>query len=53
MLVMQENGKLRSNGFTLRCHRLFEEMILYVLRQVAPYPNNSLTERAGELFFGD
>jgi hypothetical protein len=53
MLVMQENRKLRSNGLTLRCNRLFEEMILYVLRQVAPYPNNSLTERAGELFFGD
>ena len=53
MLVMQENGKLRSNGLTLRRHGLFEEMILDVLGQVAPYPNNSLTERAGELFFGD
>jgi hypothetical protein len=43
MLVMQENGKLRSNGLTLRRHGLFEEMILDVLGQVAPYPNNSLT----------
>jgi hypothetical protein len=35
MLVMQENGKLRSNELTLRRHRLSEEMVLYVLGQVA------------------
>ena len=43
MLVMQEGGKLRSYGFALRRHCLIEEMILHLLGQVAPYPNNSLT----------
>jgi hypothetical protein len=42
MLVMQEDGKLRSYGFALRRHCLIEEMILHLLGQVAPYPNNSL-----------
>ena len=41
MLVMQEDRKLRSYGFTLRGHRLLEYMILHLLRQIAPYPNNS------------
>ena len=39
---MQEDGKLRSYGFALRRHCLIEEMILHLLGQVAPYPNNSL-----------
>ena len=38
MFVMQEDGKL--GGLALRRHRLLEEVILYVLWQVAPYPNN-------------
>jgi len=42
MLIMQEDCKLRSYGFTLRCYRLLKQMILHLLRQVAPYPNNSL-----------
>jgi hypothetical protein len=32
MFVMQEDGKLGSNGITLRGHCLSEEVILYVLR---------------------
>jgi hypothetical protein len=31
MLVMQEDGKLRSYGFALRRHCLIEEMILHLL----------------------
>jgi hypothetical protein len=42
MFVMQEDGKLGSNGLALRRHHLLEEEILYVLRKVAPYPNNDL-----------
>ncbi len=42
MLVMQKDGKLGSNGLALRRHGLLEEVILYVLRQVAPYPNNGI-----------
>ena len=38
MFVMQEDGKL--GGLASRRHRLLEEVILYVLWQVAPYPNN-------------
>jgi hypothetical protein len=38
MFVMQEDDKL--GGLALRRHRRFEEVILYVLWQVAPYPNN-------------
>ena len=34
MLVMQEDGKLRSYGFALRRHCLIEEMILHLLGQV-------------------
>ena len=49
MLVMQEDGKLGSNGFTLRGHRLLEEMILHVLRQVAPYPRNGIAQRTRKL----
>jgi hypothetical protein len=36
MFVMEEDGKLRSYGFALRRHCLFEEMILQFLGQVAP-----------------
>src|SRR5207249_3895836 len=32
----------RSYGLALRRDRLLKQMILHVLRQVAPYPNNSL-----------
>jgi hypothetical protein len=49
MLVMQEDGKLRSYGFALRRHRLLEEMILHVLGQIAPYPNDSFAQGAHEL----
>jgi hypothetical protein len=41
MLVMQEDGKLRSDGLALGCHRLFEELILQVLGQVTPESDNS------------
>jgi hypothetical protein len=41
MLVVQEDGKLGSNGLALRRHGLFEKMILHLLGQIAPYPNNS------------
>jgi hypothetical protein len=42
MLAMQEDSKLRSNGVALRRYRFFKQMILDLLRQVAPYPNNCL-----------
>jgi hypothetical protein len=42
MFVMQEDGKLRSNGLALGCHRLLEEVILHLLGQIAPYPKNGL-----------
>jgi hypothetical protein len=49
MLVMQEDGKLRSYGFALKCHRLLKEVILHLLGQVAPYPNDSFAQGAREL----
>jgi hypothetical protein len=49
MSVMQEDRKLRSNCFALGRHRLLEEMILHLLGQVDPYPNNSLAQRARKL----
>jgi len=42
MLVVQEDRKLRSYGLALRHDRFLKQMILHVLRQGAPYPNNSL-----------
>ena len=42
MLVMQEDGKLRSYGLALTRDGLFEEVILHLLRQIAPAPNNGL-----------
>jgi hypothetical protein len=42
MVVMQEDGKLRSYGLALRRDGLFEEVILRLLRQIAPAPNNGL-----------
>ena len=42
MVVMQEDGKLRSYGLALRRDGLFEEVILHLLRQIAPAPNNGL-----------
>jgi hypothetical protein len=52
MSVMQEDRKVRSNCFALRGHRLPEEMILHLLGQIAPYPNNSLAQRARKLIRG-
>jgi hypothetical protein len=46
MLVVQEDGKLRSYGLSLRSHRLLKEVILHVLGQIAPYPNDSLAQGA-------
>ena len=45
---MQEDRKMRSHRFTLRGHRLLEQMTLHVLRQIAPHPDNSLTQGAGQ-----
>ena len=42
MVVMQEDGKLRSYGLALRHDGPFEEVILHLLRQIAPAPNNGL-----------
>jgi hypothetical protein len=49
MLVMQENGELRSDGFAPSRHGFFKEMILHALRQAAPYPHNSLAQGSGQL----
>ena len=49
MLLMQEHGKLRSYGLALRRGGLLEEMILHVLRQITPYPNDSLAQGARNL----
>ena len=49
---MQEDRKLRSNGLALRRHRLLKEMILHVLGQIAPDPNDCIAERARKLIFG-
>jgi hypothetical protein len=46
MLVMQEDGKLRSYGFALRRHCLIEEMILHLLGQVVS-DTDSLKMMAG------
>ena len=42
MLIVQENGKLRSYGLALRRHRLPEQVILHLLRHITTYPNNGL-----------
>ena len=42
MLAMQEDSKLRSYGLALSRDRFLKETILYVVRQMAPYPNDSL-----------
>src|SRR3954467_8986983 len=52
MLVMQEDRKLRSDGFAARRDRPLEQMILHLLRQVAPYPDDSLAKGARELVRG-
>src|SRR6266700_6470631 len=49
MLVVQENCKLRSYGLALRCDCLLKQMILHLLGQIAPYPNNSLAQSARKL----
>jgi hypothetical protein len=49
---MQEDRKLRSDGLALRRHRLLKEMILHVLGQIAPDPNDCIAERARKLIFG-
>jgi hypothetical protein len=43
MLIVQEDGKLRSYGLATRRNRLLEEAILHVLRQVTPNSDNGLT----------
>jgi hypothetical protein len=49
MLLVQEHGELRSYGLALRRGGLLEEMILHLLRQVTPYPNDSLAQGARNL----
>src|SRR5262245_10276453 len=49
MLVVQENCKLRSYGLAFRCDCLLKQMILHLLGQIAPYPNNSLAQSARKL----
>src|SRR5258705_813313 len=49
MPVMQEDRKLRSDRLALRRHRLLEEMVLHLLRQSAPCPNDSLTQGTRKL----
>ena len=43
MVIVKENGELRSYGLAPRRNRLFEEAILHVLRQVTPNADNCLT----------
>jgi hypothetical protein len=43
MFVMQEDGKLLSQRFTVRHYGLLEEVLLNGSRQIAPNPNNSLS----------
>ena len=45
MIIVKENGELRSYGLAPRRNDLFEEAILHVLRQVTPQPNDGLTQR--------
>jgi len=45
MVIVKENSELRSYGLALSRHRLLEEAILHVLRQVTPQPNDGLTQR--------
>jgi hypothetical protein len=43
MVIVKENGELRSYGLAPRRNRLFEEAILHALRQVTPNADNGLT----------
>src|SRR5262245_11210101 len=48
MLVVQEDRELLADRFTLQSDRLFEQMILHVLRQVAPQADDSLAQGVRE-----
>src|ERR1700675_5006120 len=52
MLVMQKHRKLRSDGFALGGYRLFKQMVLNILWQVAPDSNNRLAQRHCKLIRG-
>jgi hypothetical protein len=43
MVIVNENGELRSYGLAPRRNDLFEEAILHVLRQITPNADNGLT----------
>src|SRR5256885_3139741 len=49
MLLMQEDRKLRSYGFTLGGHRLLKQAILHLFRQMTPGPDNSLAQGTRKL----
>ena len=49
MFVMQEGGKLGSYGLALGRHRLVEEMLLHLVRQVAPYASSTVRDRRRKL----
>jgi hypothetical protein len=43
MVIVKENGELRSCGLAPSRNNLFEEAIFHVLRQIAPNADNGLT----------
>ena len=52
MLVMQIDRELLPFRFALGHHRFFKKMVLNVLGQVAPNPDNSFPKCTEDLFFG-
>jgi hypothetical protein len=52
MLVMQEDRELLPFRFALGHHRFFKEMVLNVLWQVAPNPDNGFPKCTEDQFFG-
>jgi hypothetical protein len=44
MQVMQENGKLLTHRLALRCDGLLENMMLNILRQLAPNPGHCVSQ---------
>jgi hypothetical protein len=49
---MQIDRQLLPFGFTLRQYRFLKEMVLNVLRQIAPNPYDRFSESAKDLFLG-
>ena len=52
MLVMQIDRELLPFRFALGHHRFFKEMVLNVLWQGAPNPDNSFPKCTEDMFFG-